>query len=97
MLKNRVIEESNNLYVFNVIVVGKKDNAGESMDRLCVNYGLLNKITISDRYPLPNINEICSRFWRSRWFISLDLASAYWQVQLRKQDIEKMAFLTRMK
>ncbi len=36
-----------------------------------------------------------SRFWGSRWFTSLNLASAYWQVRFRKQDIEKMAFLTR--
>ena len=62
MLENRVIKESNSPYTFNVVVVGKKDGVGEGMDRFCVNYGLLNKITISDRYPLPNINETCSRF-----------------------------------
>ncbi len=62
MLENGVIEESNSPYAFNVVVVGKKDSAGEGIDRLCVNYGLLNKITIPDRYPLPNINKTCSRF-----------------------------------
>ncbi len=77
MLKNGVIKESNSLYAFNIVVVGKKDSAKEGMDRFCVNYGLLNKITISDRYLLPNINETCSRFWGSRWFTNLDLASAY--------------------
>ncbi len=62
MLKNRVIEESNNPYAFNIVIVGKKNKVREGMDRLCVNYKLLNKITILDRYPLPNINETCSRF-----------------------------------
>jgi len=62
MLKNGVIEESSSLYAFNMIVVRKKDGAGEGMDRLCINYAPLNKITIPDRYPLPNINETCSRF-----------------------------------
>ncbi len=62
MLKNSVIEESSSPYTFNVIVVGKKDGAGEGMDRLCINYALLNKVTIPDQYPLPNINETCSRF-----------------------------------
>ncbi len=62
MLKNSVIEESSSPYAFNVVVVGKKDGAGEGMDRLCINYIPLNKVTISDRYPLPNINETCSRF-----------------------------------
>ena len=65
------------------------------MDRLCINYAPLNKCTISDRYPLPNINEMLSSFWRSKWFTVIDLTSAYWQIQLRKKDRPKMAFLTR--
>ncbi len=95
MLKNSIIEESSSLYAFNVVVVGKKDGAGEGIDRLCINYVPLNKVTIPDRYPLPNINETYSRFWKSKWFISLDLALAYWQVLVRKKDQEKMAFKTR--
>jgi len=66
MLKNGVIEESSSPYAFNVVIVGKKDGAGEGIDRLYINYALLNKVTIPDRYPLPNINEICSRFWGSK-------------------------------
>ena len=66
MLENRVIEKSNSLYAFNIVVVGKKDGAGEGMDWLCINYILLNKLTIPDRYPLSNINEMLSSFWRSK-------------------------------
>src|SRR6266542_996552 len=55
----------------------------------------LNKRTIPDRYPLPNINEMLSSFWGSKWFTVIDLASAYWQIQLRKKDKPKTAFLTR--
>ena len=65
------------------------------MDRLCINYAPLNKRTIPDRYPLLNINEMLSSFWRSKWFTVIDLTSAYWQIQLRKKDRSKMAFLTR--
>jgi len=32
MLQNEVIEKSNSLYAFNVVVVGKKDGAEEGMD-----------------------------------------------------------------
>jgi len=32
MFQNRVIEESSSPYAFNVIVIGKKDGAGEEMD-----------------------------------------------------------------
>src|SRR6266498_4324520 len=65
------------------------------MDRLCINYTSFNKCIISDRYSLPNINEMLSSFWRSKWFTVIDLASAYWQIQLRKKDRPKIAFLTR--
>ncbi len=95
MLQNRVIEESSSPYAFNVVVVGKKDRAGEGMDRLCINYAPLNKRTILDRYPLPNINEMLSSFWGSKWFTVIDLASTYWQIQLRKKDRPNTAFLTR--
>ena len=80
IIENEVIKESNNLYTFNIVVVEKKDGAGEGMDRLYVNYELLNKITIPDKYTLPNINETCNRFQGSRQFTSLDLVSAYWQM-----------------
>ncbi len=49
MLQNRVIEESSSLYVFNIIIVGKKNDAREGIDRLCINYAPLNKLTIPDR------------------------------------------------
>jgi len=62
MLRNEVIEESNSPYTFNIIVVGKKDGTGEGIDRLCINYAPLNKLTIPNRYLLPNINEMLSSF-----------------------------------
>src|SRR6266540_3908956 len=95
MLQNGIIKESSSSYAFNVVVIRKKDRAGEEMDRLCINYAPLNKHTIPDRYPLPNINEMLSSFWGSKWFTVIDLASAYWQFQLRKKDRSKTAFLTR--
>ena len=34
------------------------------------------------------------KFEGSQWFSSIDLASAYWQVEMNEKDIEKMAFIT---
>ncbi len=62
MLKNEVIKKSNSPYVFNIVVVEKKNGVGESIDKLYMNYRPLNKIIISNRYSLFNINEICNRF-----------------------------------
>jgi len=62
MLQNRIIKELSSQYIFNIVVVEKKDGIGEGMNRLCINYTLLNKFTISDRYPLSNINKMLSGF-----------------------------------
>src|ERR1044071_6684533 len=94
MLKNGVIEPANSPYNHNVVVVAKKDEGGEGLDRFCVNLAPLNKKTIPDRYPLPNINEMLGLFYGTRYYTTLDLASAYWQVMLRKQDKYKTAFVT---
>src|SRR6266545_3531530 len=37
ILKNGVIEPSTSPYAFNIIIVRKKDGAGEGMDRMCIN------------------------------------------------------------
>ncbi len=80
MFQNRVIEESSSPYVFNVVVVGKKDDVREGIDWLYINYASLNKLIISDRYSLPNINEMLLSFWGLKWFIMIDLALVYWQI-----------------
>ncbi len=48
MLKNGVIKPLTSPYTFNIIIVRKKDGAGEGMDRMCINYTPLNKVTEKD-------------------------------------------------
>ena len=62
MLKNEVIEPSTIPYAFNIIIVGKKDEAGEGMDRICINYTPLNEITEKDSGPISIIKEYLSLF-----------------------------------
>src|ERR1044072_9199838 len=95
MLENKVIEEANSNYSSNVIVVRKKDEEEKGMDHLCINFTPLNKVTIPDKYLLPNIKEMLTNFYEARIFIILDLAVAYWQIMLRDKDKVKTAFLTR--
>jgi len=77
MLKNEVIEPSTNPYAFNIIIVEKKDGAGEEMDRMCINYASLNEVTEKDSEPIPIIKEYLSLFYGVKWLTVLNLASAY--------------------
>src|SRR6266498_966516 len=63
MIKNRVIKPSTSPYAFNIVIVGKKDRAGEGMDRMCINYAPLNKITKKDSGSIPIIKEYLLLFY----------------------------------
>src|SRR6266498_620000 len=62
MLKNGVIEPSTSPYAFNIVIVEKKDGAGEGMDRMCINYAPLNEVTEKDSGPIPIIKEYLALF-----------------------------------
>ena len=49
-------------------------------------------MTIKDAYPIPRIDESLSKLGDAKFFTTLDLGSAFWQVPLRKQDREKTGF-----
>ena len=49
-------------------------------------------MTIKDAYSIPRIDEILSKLGVAKFFTTLDLGSAFWQVPLRKKDREKTGF-----
>jgi len=58
-----------------VLFVKKKDGT----ERLCVDYRPLNKKTIKNKYPLPNINELFEQLKGAKVFSKLDLRMGYHQ------------------
>lgn len=74
-----------------ILFVKKKDG---SM-RLCVDYRALNKLTIKNRYPLPRIDDLLDRLHGAKYFSKLDLASGYWQIPVKPDDVPKTAFRSR--
>jgi len=93
MLKNGVIEPFTSPYAFNIVIVRKKDGAGEGMNRMCINYAPLNEVTEKDSRPIPIIKEYLVLFHEIKWLTVLDLASAYWQILLTKRSRKYTAFL----
>ena len=49
-------------------------------------------LTIKDAYPTTRIDESFSKLGDAKFFTTLDLGSAFWQIPLRKKDREKTRF-----
>ena len=62
--------------------------------RFCLDYHRLNLATVKDAYPLPQIDDTLDMLAGTRWFLTLDLASGYWQVSLSPEARCKTAFAT---
>ena len=60
--------------------------------RFCCDFRYLNAVKIKDAYPIPRIDESLSNLGDVKFFTTLDLGSAFWQLPLRKQDREKTGF-----
>ncbi len=63
--------------------------------RIVIDYRRLNAITIKNRYPLLNIEEIKNRLTRAQWFTKIDLRDAFYSIRIAEGEEWKTAFRTR--
>ena len=89
MLAKNVIRNSSSPYAAGIVMALKKDGTL----RLCIDYRLLNKITIKDKFPLPRIDDTIDALYGARYFSTLDLLSGYWQIEINEADKHKTAFI----
>ena len=90
LLKSGIIIESQSFYSSPVVVVRKKDGT----IRLCIDYRELNAKTHKDAHPIPRIDESFDATEGSKYFSTLDLQSAYNQIEVAVEDRAKTAFTT---
>ncbi|KAJ9051102.1 hypothetical protein DSO57_1039683 [Entomophthora muscae] len=91
LLKQGMIRPSKSPWASPIVVVPKKGNKLH----MCVNYISLNKVTISDHYPLPHISDILASFGGSQWFSNIDLFSRFHQILVEETNQPKTAFVTK--
>ncbi|GJV14607.1 retrovirus-related pol polyprotein from transposon TNT 1-94 [Tanacetum coccineum] len=63
--------------------------------RMCIDYHVLNKVTIKNKYPIPLIADLFDQLRNARYFTKLDLRSGYYQVRITEGDEAKTTYVTR--
>ena len=90
LVRNVIVRESRSPWASPVVLADKS----EGTKRFCVDYRRVNACTKKDRYLLPRVDDSLDILSGKKCFTSLDLMSAYWQIPVAPEDIEKTAFIT---
>ena len=90
MLELGVIEPSNAPFSSPIVLIRKKDGS----IRFCIDFRQVNKATVFDAEPMPNIEQIFSKLSKAKYFSKIDLSKGYWQVPLTEQAKDMTSFET---
>ena len=90
MLENDLIEASSSEWSSPCVLVPKPDGTY----RFCTDFRQVNKVTKSDSYPIPRVDDCVDRVGDTKFVSKLDLLKGYWQVPLTTRAKEISAFAT---
>ena len=86
------IKEGPSSYTSSVYFINKKDSEEK---HIIMDYRTLNKWTICDNNPLPNIKEAFENFRGKGLFLKFEIRWGYNNVRIKRKDQYKAAFKTR--
>jgi hypothetical protein len=59
---------------------------------LCIDYWALNKITVRNRYMIPQIDDLLDQLIGDNYFSKIDIKSGYRQILIKQIDVWKTSF-----
>ena len=92
MLKLGVIEPSKSPYCSPIVLIAKKGDS--KAVRFCIDYRKINKISVFDAEPMPNMEEVFAKMAGHKFYSRFDLTKGYWQVPLSDKAKPLTAFKT---
>jgi hypothetical protein len=91
LLEKGYIRPSTSPWAASVLFVEKKDGT----KRMCIDYKALNEVTVKNKYPLPQIEDLFDQLRGASVFSKIDLRSGYHQLRIQSSDIPKTSFITK--
>ena len=88
LLESGCIQESTSPYSAPIVLVRKKNGGW----RYCTDFRRLNKATVKQNYPLPNIHDGVRRLKNPKVFSTLDLTKGYHQIAILESQRHLFAF-----
>ncbi|UYV78601.1 hypothetical protein LAZ67_16002112, partial [Cordylochernes scorpioides] len=92
MLENEIIEPSNSPYAAPVTLARKRDGS----KRFCVDFRKLNELMSVDNYPIPLIETVLDQLSNSKYFSTIDITSAFWQIPIHPESRPLLSFVTHL-
>ena len=89
MLTQGIIRESHSSWRSSPVLVPKSSTAEF---RFAIDFRKLNRISETEIYPLPKIENIFNSLHGAKVFTKLDLKAAFWQSMIDPNDCQKTAF-----
>ncbi|POW11484.1 hypothetical protein PSTT_05277 [Puccinia striiformis] len=86
------IRRSTSQYASPSLIIPKKDSS--ALPRWVCDYRALNELTVKDRSPLPNVDELVRLVASGKVFSILDQTNAFFQTRMREADIPLTAVKT---
>ena len=87
-LASGVIKESESPYCSPIVMVRKKYGGW----RYCVDLRRINQMTEKVTFPMPRIEDALRKFKKPKYFSTMDLYKAYYQVPVAEEDQKYYAF-----
>uniref|UniRef100_A0A1Y1L0V4 RNA-directed DNA polymerase n=1 Tax=Photinus pyralis TaxID=7054 RepID=A0A1Y1L0V4_PHOPY len=88
LLKDNIVEPSCSPWSSPIILVKKKDNSY----RFCVDFRKINKVTVKDAYPIPQVSATLDKLKNAKYLSTIDIKSAFYQIPLEEDSKQFTAF-----
>jgi hypothetical protein len=93
MQRKGFIRESCSPWRSPILLIKKVGENGEVSYRFCIDLRKVNEVALKDAYSLPRIEETVDALSGAKFFSTMDVDRAFWQVGLREEDKCKTAFV----